>query len=201
MKKIFFFFFFFSFVFNVHATPVKLTIESYLPAQFPTISKLIDIPDTTNQLEISIQAILFALEPDGWDLGSLGGYLNATRMLPKWSAHFAYLTVFDYGNVQGDLFGYDLNAQAMTYGPARDLIFHIDAWCERLSHDIGESPDNFGVISGCMGGIWSQCAVQNWGSFYVQDFQPIPEPTTILLLGAGLLSLVGFGRMKFFRKD
>jgi len=35
---------------------------------------------------------------------------------------------------------------------------------------------------------------------FAESTTPVPEPTTIILLGSGLLALAGYGRLKFLKK-
>jgi len=188
------------------AIPVKLSLESYSPATFPTVSAIIDLADMNDQLEVSRQAALFALSPGGWgwqDFG-LGGWLQY-REPPKWTGHNYFVDIPFSGQAPPEvssMFGYKFNQEALTYGPHYEMRFHTDEWCSRLYHDIGETLDNYGVISGCMGGIWSQCPVPNWGRFWVEEVQPVPEPATIFLIASGLLGLRGISaRLNMKNKD
>lgn len=189
---------------------IKLTLESYDPAKFPTVSTIIDIagvdvenPDVDDQFEIARQASLLSLSSEGWGLQELvdagneiytgpdqwrGGLIIQDP--PRWTGRFVQTSIYVPGNSEEltDLFGYELNEEALTgpaWEPQYSLVFHTNEWVARGNHDIGETPNNFGVITGGMSGTWHQTAVTNWGRFSIEA-APIPEPTTLALIAIGL---------------
>ena len=188
---------------TAQAYQMTLTLESYFPATLSTVSKTIDVSDPNDQLEISRQAALFALSTEGWGLGNYGGWLQAS----DWSSTGTgtgtgrLYSAVDFIDVS-DLLGFELNQEAIEYGLSQSgLSFHTDEWVSNKSHDLGESIDNYGVISGIMGGIWRQAPVPNWGEFRVTSVSdPIPEPTTVLLLGIGLVGLAGAEVRRRFKR-
>ncbi len=154
------------FLFNssVFAVQVTLTLESYPPATLPTVSKIIDVPDPNDQLEISRQAMLLALSSEGWGLENYGGVIRYNEPPSNLGHLYSIVELIDVS----EILGFELNAEAIQYGLSMSGVeFHTDELVGRLSHDFCESADNYGVISGIMGGIWQQCAVSDWGGFRV----------------------------------
>jgi len=185
------------------ATPVPeptlmlLTLESYPPAQFPTVTARIEVSDVDDQLEISRQAALLAMSPEGWNLENLGlGTSLRYRGPSQWSGRFYFTDVLVSLPVSSeleDVFGFVLT-ETEGPNPGYALFFHNDEWAERRSHDIGESPDNYGVIAGgTNGNTWHRCPVPNWGRFSVT---PIPEPSTLILLTTGVAGLLVLARRR-----
>lgn len=185
---------------NAYAVSLRLTIESYAPATFSTKSTVINVADSNDQLEISRQAVLFSLSSEGWNLENLGlGGVMVNLSPPTWIGNMYYAPVLVPYEVPLEiekLFGYELTEMGGINGPHYNLFFHTDEWVERLAHNIGETLDNYGVISGGMeGDTWHQCPVTDWGRFYVEEIQSIPEPITIILLFSSF-SLFGVFRIK-----
>jgi hypothetical protein len=177
---------------------VNITIESYANPSLGIKSTVIELTDpydpndTDDQLEMAYQAILFAISPAGWDLAN-HNFTTPSPPAPKpgWTNPYSATGVdgtyfIPDSEFYEDLLGYQVNDEAWwainntPTNSAMWLVFHTDLWCERGPHDIGESPDNYGVISGVTAGVFAQCPVPNWGSFTVEVVPEPPPPPALV---------------------
>ena len=149
------------------AVEMKIILKSNPPATLPTVYTVVDLPDPSDQVELSKQAAFLALSPDGWNLEQRYGGELMRFLKPNWTED-----MYGTGSIDpsaSEVLGYELNPEAWQYGPYFGLAFHDDFWVARGGHDICESEDNFGVISGIMSGYWVQCAVPDWGEFSAEE--------------------------------
>jgi len=133
-----------------------------------------DMPDLSSktQLEISLLAAEFAMSDEGWNLQNREG-ADLALIGEGWDNPVYRIAVSMYDS---DDFGFQRPDSA--WGDRRHLIFHIDAWSSRAGHDICESTNNFGIISGIVDGPYAICADPDWGTFNVvidSDGDGIPD--------------------------
>jgi hypothetical protein len=65
----------------------------------------------------------------------------------------------------------------------------------------GDGANSQGDISTLKSATSTPVATANGDQLDGPGASPVPEPTTLILLGAGLVGLAGVGRKKFFKKD
>jgi hypothetical protein len=143
-----------------------------------------------------------------------------TVMSPLWELHYARA----YGNLvyepQSDFFqlgsygvdGYYSEVFSQAFDPMMVTIdyilsktFHITAgspfglsyWL--MAHVRGNSSADFGHTATLSFDLPEGTSISSEGGFS-QSPASIPEPTTILLLGSGLIGLAAYRRKKFFKK-
>ena len=134
--------------------------------------------------------------------------LNWTGDFVKWTHHF------DFDPAAAEVLSGKLTLslrddEADTWNP-----FTWDVgigWAEDGTWDIGDVDSGlYGydvTASYLVDGTFTVTLGSVWGDFYIGQsnldvtYAPVPEPSTILLMGIGLLGLVGYSRKRFNKKS
>jgi len=123
-----------------------------------------------------------------WEAASVNDYIDSLTSVELTVAGHVY-ELADVGFTSP--FGPDWD---IIYGsPGEGVSSGSDDFWLRWDRNTLE-PFDFVYSTQTASGIWQS---QTFTYFSVTEGAPVPEPTTILLLGTGLVGLVGFGRKKF----
>ena len=163
---------------------------------------------------------------DGWNSFSIvdtslqfdtGGYITDWNIYAQDTGDI-YLQIFE--NLSGDIYKL-IDSYAYTVGSTGPITVNLNS--SKMKFNAGDYigwtfDDNSIIGHNKTGGFvdWPSAAgikITNPGqtlefggaggsrTYSISaDYQPVPEPTTWLLFGTGILGLLGYGRKKFFKK-
>ncbi|CAN2042802.1 PEP-CTERM sorting domain-containing protein [Candidatus Magnetomoraceae bacterium gMMP-15] len=133
--------------------------------------------------------------------------LNGITDYVTWTHHFDFDPALDYV-ISGSLSLFLRDDENDNQWWKKEFAF---GWTESGDWDFGEVDTGkytYGVNTDYLGdGEFTITLASTFGDFYINksvltiEYEPVPEPATIFLLGFGMLGLVAFGRRKkFFMK-
>jgi len=171
------------FVFGAYGSSSLFVKSNINKERFPDLYQplpptLTDTSDIDVQISLGVNARVLAGKD--WGFAQTFSY---TTFPPVWTGMFTRLVVAgSEGANLGFAHGSDRYSRFSGDGEStleeRALGFHNDTLVSRLEHDVCETENNFGQISGLALFGWDRCMVPDWGSYGV--LEGVPNPTSWL---------------------